>query len=91
MHIIHQYKVFACLYFFFPFLIHFVFACTNIFSETAITIDEIRFVIDTGKLKETTFESSTGIKSLKEYWISKVDNKFILSNRLLNKSDFIRY
>ena len=43
---------------------------TNI-SETAVTIDGIRFVVDTGKSKEVRHEPRSGTKSLKEYWISK--------------------
>eukprot|EP01041_Mallomonas_annulata_P000663 gene663-1281_t len=43
---------------------------TNI-SETAVTIDGIRFVVDSGKSKEIRWDPFTGAKSLKEYWISR--------------------
>ncbi|KAG6453031.1 hypothetical protein O3G_MSEX007941 [Manduca sexta] len=43
---------------------------TNI-AETSVTIDGIRFVIDSGKVKEMSYDSTTKMQRLKEFWISK--------------------
>jgi HrpA-like RNA helicase len=43
---------------------------TNI-AETSITIDGIRFVIDSGKMKEMTYDANYKMQRLKETWISK--------------------
>ncbi|XP_041981061.1 probable ATP-dependent RNA helicase DHX34 [Aricia agestis] len=43
---------------------------TNI-AETSVTIDGIRFVADSGKVKEMSYDSSSKMQKLKEYWISK--------------------
>ncbi|CRK97635.1 CLUMA_CG011020, isoform A [Clunio marinus] len=43
---------------------------TNI-AETSITIDGIRFVIDSGKMKEMTYDPNYKMQRLKELWISK--------------------
>ena len=43
---------------------------TNI-AETSITIDGIRFVIDSGKVKEMSYDPSCKMQRLKEFWISK--------------------
>lgn len=43
---------------------------TNI-AETSITIDGIRFVIDSGKMKEMTYDPNHKMQRLKEKWISK--------------------
>ncbi|MFH4980195.1 hypothetical protein AB6A40_006904 [Gnathostoma spinigerum] len=43
---------------------------TNI-AETSVTIDQIRFVIDSGKVNLVTYDQKTGIHSLREYWTSK--------------------
>lgn len=43
---------------------------TNI-AETSVTIDGIRFVADSGKVKEMSYDPSTKMQRLKEFWISK--------------------
>lgn len=43
---------------------------TNI-AETSITIDGIRFVIDSGKMKEMTYDPNYKMQRLKEMWVSK--------------------
>ncbi|XP_068622478.1 probable ATP-dependent RNA helicase DHX34 [Battus philenor] len=43
---------------------------TNI-AETSVTIDGIRFVVDSGKVKEMSYDSSTKMQRLKEFWISQ--------------------
>uniref|UniRef100_A0A915Q1Z1 ATP-dependent RNA helicase n=1 Tax=Setaria digitata TaxID=48799 RepID=A0A915Q1Z1_9BILA len=43
---------------------------TNI-AETSVTIDQIRFVIDSGKVNLVKFDSKTGMHSLREYWTSQ--------------------
>ena len=43
---------------------------TNI-AETSVTIDGIRFVADSGKVKEMGYDSVSGTHSLQEYWVSK--------------------
>jgi ATP-dependent RNA helicase DHX34 len=47
---------------------------TNI-AETSVTIDGVRFVIDSGKAKEMAHDGSTGISKLSEFWISKSSAK----------------
>lgn len=43
---------------------------TNI-AETSITIDGIRFVVDSGKVKEMNYDASCKLQKLQEFWISK--------------------
>ena len=43
---------------------------TNI-SETSITIDDVGFVIDSGKIKETLYDSSNDFSMLNTFWTSK--------------------
>lgn len=43
---------------------------TNI-AETSVTIDGIRFVVDSGKVKEMSYDSSCKLSRLKEFAISK--------------------
>lgn len=44
---------------------------TNI-AETSVTIDGVRFVADSGRVKEMTHDVGSGGGSLREGWISKV-------------------
>uniref|UniRef100_A0A096MCZ8 RNA helicase n=1 Tax=Poecilia formosa TaxID=48698 RepID=A0A096MCZ8_POEFO len=43
---------------------------TNI-AETSITIDDVVFVIDSGKIKEKSFDTLSRVSMLKTVWISK--------------------
>lgn len=43
---------------------------TNI-AETSITISDVTFVIDSGKVKEKSFDSLTGTSMLKSVWVSQ--------------------
>ncbi|KAG7300247.1 hypothetical protein JYU34_015816 [Plutella xylostella] len=43
---------------------------TNI-AETSVTIDGIRFVVDSGKVKEMSYDPTTKMQRLKEFWISQ--------------------
>ncbi|XP_048337698.1 putative ATP-dependent RNA helicase DHX57 [Sphaerodactylus townsendi] len=45
---------------------------TNI-AETSITIDDVVYVIDSGKMKEKRFDPSKGMESLEETFVSKVN------------------
>ena len=44
---------------------------TNL-AETSITIDDIVYVIDTGKVKVKTYDTLSGVSALKAEWISQV-------------------
>ncbi|XP_063233748.1 3'-5' RNA helicase YTHDC2-like isoform X2 [Bacillus rossius redtenbacheri] len=43
---------------------------TNI-AETSVTIDDVVFVIDTGKVKEKSFDALCGVCTLRPVWISQ--------------------
>ncbi|XP_043854754.1 probable ATP-dependent RNA helicase DHX34 [Dromiciops gliroides] len=43
---------------------------TNI-AETSVTIDGIRFVLDSGKVKEMSFDPKAKLQRLQEFWISR--------------------
>ncbi|XP_031550267.1 putative ATP-dependent RNA helicase DHX57 isoform X2 [Actinia tenebrosa] len=45
---------------------------TNI-AETSVTIDDIVYVIDCGKMKENRYDSSKGMESLEETWVSRAN------------------
>ena len=45
---------------------------TNI-AETSITIDDVVFVIDSGKVKEKTYDALTSVSALRSVWISKAN------------------
>eukprot|EP01064_Diplonema_japonicum_P014225 TRINITY_DN21790_c0_g1_i1.p1 TRINITY_DN21790_c0_g1~~TRINITY_DN21790_c0_g1_i1.p1 ORF type:complete len:1322 (+),score=395.43 TRINITY_DN21790_c0_g1_i1:50-3967(+) len=47
---------------------------TNI-AETSITVNDVVYVVDTGKVKQTQYDATTGLSSLKETWISKANGK----------------
>lgn len=44
---------------------------TNI-AETSLTISDVVYVVDSGKLRERQFDASKGISALVEGWISQV-------------------
>ncbi|XP_066495045.1 probable ATP-dependent RNA helicase DHX34 [Tiliqua scincoides] len=43
---------------------------TNI-AETSVTIDGIRFVVDSGKVKELSYDPKAKLQRLQEFWISR--------------------
>ncbi len=45
---------------------------TNI-AETSITIDDVSYVIDTGKVKETRYDQQTRCQALVETWVSRAN------------------
>ncbi|XP_057836975.1 DExH-box ATP-dependent RNA helicase DExH1 isoform X1 [Cryptomeria japonica] len=47
---------------------------TNI-AETSITIDDVMYVIDTGRHKEMSYDHNKGLSCLQEAWVSKASAK----------------
>jgi HrpA-like RNA helicase len=43
---------------------------TNI-AETAVTIEDVVFVVDSGRLKEKSYDAHTGVSTLQAAWISR--------------------
>ncbi|CAH1796146.1 unnamed protein product [Owenia fusiformis] len=43
---------------------------TNI-AETSVTIDGVRFIVDSGKVKEMSYDAKYKMQKLKEFWISR--------------------
>uniref|UniRef100_A0A8C4R2H8 DEAH (Asp-Glu-Ala-His) box polypeptide 34 n=1 Tax=Eptatretus burgeri TaxID=7764 RepID=A0A8C4R2H8_EPTBU len=43
---------------------------TNI-AETSVTIDGVRFIVDSGKVKEMNFDKTSKMQRLQEFWISQ--------------------
>ena len=43
---------------------------TNI-AETSVTIDGVRFIVDSGKVKEMSFDPKYKMQKLQEFWISR--------------------
>ncbi|XP_033109817.1 probable ATP-dependent RNA helicase DHX34 [Anneissia japonica] len=43
---------------------------TNI-AETSVTIDGVRFIADSGKVKEMSYDSKEKMRKLQEFWISR--------------------
>ncbi|XP_015262611.1 PREDICTED: probable ATP-dependent RNA helicase DHX34 [Gekko japonicus] len=43
---------------------------TNI-AETSVTIDGVRFVVDSGKVKEVSYDPKAKMQRLQEFWISR--------------------
>jgi HrpA-like RNA helicase len=44
-------------------------------AETSVTIDGIRFIIDSGKVKEMAFDPASRLSRLQEFWISSSSAK----------------
>ncbi|KAI0691979.1 P-loop containing nucleoside triphosphate hydrolase protein [Cytidiella melzeri] len=51
-----------------------VIAATNV-AETSITIDDIVYVIDSGKVKETQYDPENGLTRLVEQWVTRAAAK----------------
>ncbi|KND00002.1 uncharacterized protein SPPG_04349 [Spizellomyces punctatus DAOM BR117] len=49
-----------------------VIIATNV-AETSITVDDVVYVIDSGKMKETRFDPTKGMASLEECWVSRAN------------------
>ncbi|XP_071979150.1 probable ATP-dependent RNA helicase DHX34 isoform X1 [Engystomops pustulosus] len=47
---------------------------TNI-AETSVTIDGVRFVLDSGKVKEMSFDPKAKMQRLQEFWISRASSE----------------
>ena len=47
---------------------------TNI-AETAVTIDDIVYVIDSGRVKEKSYDAFTAVSTLQSTWISKANER----------------
>ncbi|XP_070213312.1 probable ATP-dependent RNA helicase DHX34 isoform X2 [Littorina saxatilis] len=47
---------------------------TNI-AETSVTIDGVRFVVDSGKVKEMSFDPKYKMQRLKEFWVSRASSE----------------
>ena len=50
-----------------------IFHC--VLAETSVTIDDIVYVIDTGKVKMTNFDVKANIATFKPEWISLANSK----------------
>ncbi|KAL3866336.1 hypothetical protein ACJMK2_043642 [Sinanodonta woodiana] len=47
---------------------------TNI-AETSVTIDGVRFIVDSGKVKEMSFDPKYKMQRLQEFWISRASGE----------------
>ncbi|OJA10313.1 hypothetical protein AZE42_05191 [Rhizopogon vesiculosus] len=47
-----------------------VIAATNV-AETSITIEDVVYVVDSGKVKETGYDPESGLSVLKEKWVTR--------------------
>uniref|UniRef100_A0A3P8ZFT8 Putative ATP-dependent RNA helicase DHX57 n=1 Tax=Esox lucius TaxID=8010 RepID=A0A3P8ZFT8_ESOLU len=45
---------------------------TNI-AETSVTIDDVVYVVDSGKMKEKSYDASKSMESLEETWVSRAN------------------
>jgi len=57
---------------------------TNL-AETSITIDDIVYVIDTGKVKVKSYDAMTGVSALKAEWVPQVSSCLKNNNSVLIK------
>jgi len=53
---------------------------TNI-AETSVTIDGVRFVVDSGKVKEMQFDPVCKMQRLKEFWISQASAEQVCDHK----------
>jgi len=51
-----------------------VILATNI-AETSLTIDDVVYVVDSGKVREKTYDAYTGCSSLTSVWVSKASSR----------------
>ena len=51
------------------------FVCDNESTDFSITIDDVVYVIDSGKLKLTRYDSQKNINSLEDNWVSHANAK----------------
>ena len=59
-------------YFSVPLLVYFFLSSTSLPpTQTSITIDDIVYVIDAGKVKETQYDPESGLTKLVEQWITR--------------------
>lgn len=49
-----------------------IIASTNV-AETSITIDDVIFVVDAGKVKQTQYDGETGLSRLVETWVTRAE------------------
>lgn len=47
----------------------------QIFLQTSITIDDVVYVIDSGKVKETQYDNENGLTRLVEQWVTRAAAK----------------
>ncbi|KAK3882695.1 hypothetical protein Pcinc_012942 [Petrolisthes cinctipes] len=47
---------------------------TNI-AETSVTINDVVYVVDSGKVKETSYDSMVGVSCLRAVWVSKASSQ----------------
>ncbi|KAK0208634.1 P-loop containing nucleoside triphosphate hydrolase protein [Desarmillaria ectypa] len=51
-----------------------IIAATNV-AETSITIDDVIYVLDSGKVKQTQYDGESGISRLVETWVTLAESK----------------
>jgi len=54
---------------------------TNI-AETSVTVDGVRFVADSGRVKEMSYDAQYKMKKLKEFWISRASSEQRKGNKI---------
>lgn len=47
-----------------------IIAATNV-AETSITIEDVVYVVDSGRVKETSYDPESGLSLLKEQWVTR--------------------
>jgi ATP-dependent RNA helicase DHX57 len=60
-----------------------VIVATNV-AETSITIDDVVAVIDTGRVKETSFDPQNNMRKLEEVWASRAACKQVSYTRIVS-------